>query len=81
MFAFRAVAKIRNSINTNLLFLDEVMDSSLDVNGTEYLIGILSKIEAENVFIISHKTDQLIDKFENVLRFTKTKNFSQMEIL
>ena len=57
------------------------MDSSLDTYGTEYLISILSKVEAENVFIISHKTDQILDKFENVLVFEKHRNFSQMKTL
>lgn len=79
LFAWRSVAKLRNSINTNLLIMDEVFDSSLDANGTEEFMKIINQLTVgTNTFIISHKTDQLIDKFSNVLRFEKHKNFSRI---
>jgi len=79
LFTWRAVSKLRNSINTNLLIMDEVFDSSLDSNGTEEFFKILQTLTADtNTFIISHKTDQLYDKFEKVIRFEKHKNFSKM---
>lgn len=80
LFAWRAVAKLRNSINTNILIMDEVMDSSLDNNGTEEFLKILEQITGDsNVFIISHKQDQIGDKFERVLKFAKHSNFSKLE--
>ena len=78
LFSWRAVAKLRNSINTNILFLDEVFDSSLDISGTEEFLKIINQTEADNIFIISHKTDQLYDRFEHIIRFEKTKNFSRI---
>ena len=79
LFTWRAVAKLRNSINTNLLIMDEVFDSSLDSNGTEEFLKLLNNLTKDtNTFIISHKTDQLIDKFENVLKFQKKQNFSKV---
>jgi DNA repair exonuclease SbcCD ATPase subunit len=79
LFAWRAIAKMRNSINTNILIMDEVMDSSLDYNGTEEFLKIINNLTNDtNTFIISHKTDQLYDKFERVIRFEKHKNFSRM---
>lgn len=78
MLTWRAVAKLKNSANTNLLILDEVFDSSLDTNGTEYLMQILSMLEEVNLFVISHKGDILQDKFRNVIRFEKLNNFSRI---
>ena len=78
LFSWRAVAKLKNSANTNLLILDEVFDSSLDANGTEYLMTILQMLEGTNVFVISHKGDILQDKFRNVIKFEKVKNFSRI---
>ena len=78
LFSWRAVAKLKNSANTNLLILDEVFDSSLDANGTEYLMTILQMLEGTNVFVISHKGDILQDKFRSVIRFEKVKNFSRI---
>lgn len=79
LFTWRAVAKLRNSINTNILIMDEVFDSSLDSNGVEEFLKLLNDMsEGTNTFIISHKKDQLLDKFENVLKFEKKKNFSKM---
>jgi DNA repair exonuclease SbcCD ATPase subunit len=79
LFTWRAVAKLRNSISTNLLIMDEVFDSSLDSNGTEEFMKILNNLTVDtNTFIISHKTDQLYDKFTNVIKFEKHKNFSKV---
>jgi DNA repair exonuclease SbcCD ATPase subunit len=78
MLTWRAVAKLKNSSNTNLLILDETFDSSLDSNGTEYLMNILHMLEGVNLFVISHKGDILQDKFANVIRFVKEKNFSKV---
>ena len=78
MLTWRAVAKLKNSSNTNLLILDETFDSSLDASGTEYLMNILHMLEDVNIFVISHKGDILQDKFSNVIRFVKEKNFSKV---
>jgi len=78
MLTWRAVAKLKNSSNTNLLILDETFDSSLDANGTEELMKILHMLEGVNLFVISHKGDILQDKFANVIRFEKVKNFSRI---
>lgn len=79
LFTWRAVAKMRNSAATNLLIMDEVFDSSLDSNGTDEFLKIIQTLTADtNTFIISHKTDQLFDKFHNVIKFEKTKNFSRI---
>ena len=78
MLTWRAVAKLKNSANTNLLILDETFDSSLDANGTEELMKLLHVLEGVNIFVISHKGDILQDKFSNVIRFEKVKNFSRI---
>jgi DNA repair exonuclease SbcCD ATPase subunit len=79
LFTWRAIAKMRNSAATNLLIMDEVFDSSLDSSGTDEFLKIIQTLTADtNTFIISHKTDQLFDKFHNVIRFEKTKNFSRI---
>ena len=79
LFTWRAVAKLRNSASTNLLIMDEVFDSSLDSNGTEEFFKILQQLTSDtNTFIISHKGDQLYDKFEKVLKFEKKQNFSRL---
>lgn len=78
MLTWRAVAKLKNSTNTNLLILDEVFDSSLDANGTEYLMNILHMLDDVNLFVISHKGDILQDKFRSVIRFEKHNNFSRI---
>lgn len=76
LFTWREVAKVKNSVNTNLLILDEVFDSSLDEFGTDNFTKIIKYvIKKSNVFVISHKVDELEDKFENVLRFQKQKGF------
>jgi energy-coupling factor transporter ATP-binding protein EcfA2 len=77
LFTWRSIAKMRNSVNTNLLILDEVFDGSLDGNGTDEFLKIMwSMIGDTNTFVISHKTDALFDKFQKVYRFEKRKNFS-----
>jgi DNA repair exonuclease SbcCD ATPase subunit len=79
LFTWRSVARMKNSVNTNLLILDEVFDSSLDTNGTDDFLKLLNTLtEKTNAFIISHKGDVLYDKFENVIRFEKHKNFSRI---
>lgn len=77
LFTWRQIAKMKNSVNTNLLILDEIFDSSLDSAGTDYFLSVMSTMgENNNVFVISHKGDQLVDKFHNVLRFEKRNDFS-----
>ena len=79
LFTWRAIAKLRNSVNTNLLIMDEVFDSSLDSNGTEEFMKLLTSLTTgTNTFIISHKTDQLYDKFANIIKFEKHRNFSRV---
>ena len=78
LFTWREVARLKNSVNTNLLIMDEVFDSSLDGFGTEEFLKIIRYvIKDANIFVISHKTD-LHDKFESVIRFDKVKGFSRM---
>jgi len=78
LFTWREIAKIKNSANTNLLILDEIFDSSLDGFGTEYFSKIIKYvISGANVFVISHKTEDLIDNFDQVIKFDKVKGFSK----
>ena len=78
LFTWRAVAKMKNSTNTNLLILDEIFDSSLDSSGTDEFLKILNTLDGENVFVISHKQDVLVDKFTSTIKFEKVKNFSHV---
>jgi hypothetical protein len=78
LFTWRAVAKMKNSTNTNLLILDEIFDSSLDSTGTDEFLKILNTLGGENVFVISHKQDMLVDKFKSTIKFEKVKNFSHI---
>ena len=78
LFTWRAIAKMKNSTNTNLLILDEIFDSSLDGTGTDEFLKILNTLAKENVFVISHKGDTLYDKFGSVIKFEKVKNFSHV---
>ena len=78
LFTWREIAKLKNSTNTNLLILDEIFDSSLDSSGTDEFMRILTNKDKENVFVISHKGDTLIDKFPRVMKFEKYKNFTRM---
>jgi DNA repair exonuclease SbcCD ATPase subunit len=78
LFTWREVARMKNSVNCNLMILDEIFDSSLDSTGTEEFLKIIRYvIKDANIFVISHKTG-LEDKFESVLRFEKVKGFSRM---
>ena len=77
LFTWRSIAKLKNSTNTNLLILDEVFDSSLDTDGTDAFLKIMYEMgHSTNMFVISHKGDQLYDKFKSVIKFEKKKNFS-----
>ena len=79
LFTWRAIAKMKNSANTNLLVLDEVFDSSLDTGGTDEFMKLLHSMgQGINIFVISHKGDTLSDKFENVMKFEKIGNFSKV---
>lgn len=78
LLTWRYIAKLKNSVNTNLLIMDEVFDSSLDANGTEYLMSLLHILEGTNLFVISHKGDILQDKFRSLIKFEKINNFSRM---
>ena len=79
LLTWRTIARMRNSASTNLLLMDEVFDSSLDAAGTDFFIKILNQLTNDtNVFIISHKGDQMIDQFENLIQFEKRKNFSMI---
>lgn len=79
LFTWREVARMKNSVATNLLILDEVFDSSLDTEGTNELLKILRSLGNEtNVFVISHKGEILVDKFLRTLKFEKVNDFSRM---
>ena len=78
LFTWRQVAKMKNSTNTNLLILDEIFDSSLDVNGTDEFLKILNTLSNENIFLISHKSDLNVDKFDSLIRFEKVQNFTKV---
>ena len=78
LFTWRSIAKMKNSVNTNLLILDEVFDSSLDISGTDEFLKLLNTLGGNNVFVISHKGEILYDKFRSVIKFDKVKNFSQI---
>jgi len=81
LFTWRQVAKMKNSTNTNLLILDEVFDSSLDSVGTDEFLKLIHEMGTEtNIFVISHKGDQLFDKFRSIIKFKKVNNFSQVII-
>jgi len=77
LFTWRQIAKMKNSVNTNLLILDEIFDSSLDNSGTDYFLSVMNALgDKSNVFVISHKGDQLFDKFHSVIKFEKKNDFS-----
>ena len=78
LFTWREVARMKNSVNTNLLIMDEVFDSSLDGFGTDEFLKIIRfVIKDANIFVISHK-ESLFDKFENTIKFEKVKGFSRI---
>lgn len=77
LFTWRQIAKMKNSVNTNLLLLDEIFDSSLDTAGTDYFLNLMNQLgDKTNIFVISHKGDQLFDKFRSVIKFEKRNDFS-----
>jgi DNA repair exonuclease SbcCD ATPase subunit len=79
LFTWRAIAKLRNSVSTNLLIMDEVFDSSLDITATDYLMNIIRDLAKDsNIVIISHK-EHMNEKFSNVVKFIKHKNFSSIQ--
>lgn len=77
LFAWRSVTKKRSNMNCNLLILDETFDGSLDENGTNDLLNILNNVEDSNVFVISHKTEAMIDKFDAIYKMEKRNNFTE----
>jgi DNA repair exonuclease SbcCD ATPase subunit len=82
LFSFRQLARLKNSVNTNLLILDEIMDGSLDSGGTDVFMNLISTVDKNtNIFVISHKSDQVSDKFDTVLKFEKVKNFSKLKVV
>jgi len=77
LFTWRNIAKMKNSINTSLLVLDEIFDSSLDSSGVDYFLNLISQLDSQvNVFVISHKGDTLIEKFMSTIKFEKKNDFS-----
>ena len=79
LLAWREVSRLKNSANTNLLILDEVFDASLDAGGSDDFLKLLQSLAEKNhIFVISHKSDQLADKFENQIGFQKVGNFSRI---
>lgn len=79
LFTWRTIAKMKNSVNTNLLILDEIMDGSMDGIGLDYVMELLNEAsESSNIFVISHRGDQLSDKFRSALKFEKKNNFSSI---
>jgi DNA repair exonuclease SbcCD ATPase subunit len=77
LFTWRQIAKMKNSVNTNLLILDEIFDSSLDTAGTDYFLNLMDQLgDNTNIFVISHKGDQLFDKFRSIIKFEKRNDFS-----
>jgi DNA repair exonuclease SbcCD ATPase subunit len=80
LLTWREIAKMKNSLNCNLLIFDEILDSSLDATGTESFLKILNKMKNKcSIYIISHKADALIDKFDQTLQFEKKNNFSKIK--
>jgi DNA repair exonuclease SbcCD ATPase subunit len=81
LLTWREVAKMKNSLNCNLLIFDEILDSSLDAAGTEAFMKVLNKMKNKcSIYIISHKADALVDKFDQTLQFEKKNNFSKIKV-
>ena len=81
LLTWREIAKMKNSLNCNLLIFDEILDSSLDSSGTESFLKLLNKMKTKcSIFIISHKSDQLVDKFDQLMHFEKKNNFSKVKV-
>jgi ABC-type multidrug transport system ATPase subunit len=81
LFAWRKIAQMKNSVSTNLLILDEILDGSLDNTSTESFLDIIANLDkTTNLFVISHKPKEIIqDRFEKQITFVKKNNFSQIE--
>ena len=81
LLTWREIAKMKNSLNCNLLIFDEILDSSLDASGTESFLKLLNKMKSKcSIFIISHKADSLTDKFDQQMHFEKKNNFSKIKV-
>jgi ABC-type multidrug transport system ATPase subunit len=81
LFTWREIARMRNSSITNILILDEIMDSSLDAAGTDEFLKIIRNLsKSSNIIVISHKSDQIQDKFDMSIGFEKKNNFSHMVV-
>ena len=79
MFTWRTISKLRNSVSTNLLFMDETFDGPSDSEGVENLIGMLHRLNSkDNIFVISHRGEEFQDKFEHSIKFEKVRNFTQL---
>jgi DNA repair exonuclease SbcCD ATPase subunit len=82
LFAFRQVAKMKNSVNTNLLIMDEILDGSLDLEGADQFFDLIDSLDNNtNIIVISHRGDQIADRFDRTLKFEKKKNFTRMQEL
>jgi DNA repair exonuclease SbcCD ATPase subunit len=79
MFTWRHISKMKNSVNTNLLIMDEIVDNRLDTKTVELFLQIVRRLENTHVFIISHR-DDIVEKFDRTITFTKKNEFSLMEI-
>jgi ABC-type Mn2+/Zn2+ transport system ATPase subunit len=79
LFAFRQIAKMKNSVNTNLLIMDEILDGSLDLEGAEQFFDLIDSLDHNtNIIVISHRGDQIAERFDRTLKFEKKKNFTRM---
>lgn len=79
LFAFRKLAKLKNSVNVNIQFFDEIIDGASDEDGIEAFLNLISSNEDSNVFVISHRSDNILDKFDRVIQVEKVKNFSRVK--
>ena len=81
LMTWRSIARLRNSVSTNLLIMDEIFDGSLDMVGSDSLISIIKEVSADsNVFVISHRSDQRVDEYDRIIKFEKVKNFSSVTV-
>ena len=78
LFTWRTIAKMKNSASCNLLILDEVFDTTLDMNGCDDFLKLMNEVDTSNIFVISPKGDLLIDKFKAHIHFQKHKNYSRI---
>ena len=80
LLTWRDIAKLKNSLSTNLLILDEIFDSSMDQGGVDAFVEMLPTMENTNVFVVSHTPDKLVDKFRSEIKMKLEGNFSQMSV-